>query len=342
MMSQGRVEGDRTSLGGSVSVLVTGAAGFIGSHLVDRLLDDGEEVVGIDDLSSGSLDNLADARSSSSGKFSFQRLDITSGAVEELIRARTPEVIYHLAAQVDVRKSVADPVRDAVVNIIGTVRLLQAASSAGVTKVIFTSSGGCIYGEPDESRLPVTEDQVFSPAAMPESPYGVSKKVVLDYLRYFRNVQGLDYTALALSNVYGPRQEPASEVGLEGQVVAIFCRRMLAGKPCTIYGDGTQTRDFVFVDDVVSAYMMARSTAGGELVNVGSGSELSVTELHSRLARLTATRFEPAHAPARPGELQRIVVDPSKAATVLGWKPDADLDRGLEQTVAWFRAHPKP
>jgi len=325
-----------------MSTMVTGAAGFIGSHLVDRLLQQGEEVIGVDDLSSGSLDNLAAARDSAVGKFSFEHIDITSGAVDELIRARAPEIIYHLAAQVDVRKSVADPVHDATVNIVGTLRLLQAASGAGVSKVVFTSSGGCIYGEPDGSRLPVSEDQVYWAEAMPESPYGVSKKVVLDYLRYFRAVQGLDYTALALSNVYGPRQEPASEVGLEGQVVAIFCRRMLADRPCTIYGDGTQTRDFVFVDDVVSAYILARSAGGGELVNVGSGSELSVNELHGRLAELAEGRLAPDYAPARPGELQRIVVDTSKAAAVLGWKPETGLDRGLEQTVAWFRAHPKP
>jgi UDP-glucose 4-epimerase len=323
-----------------VSVMVTGAAGFIGSHLVDRLVAEGDEVVAVDDLSSGSLDNLAAARAS--GRLRFNRVDITSSAVEDLIRKEEPEVIFHLAAQVDVRKSVADPVLDAQVNIIGTLRLLQAAAGSNVAKVVFTSSGGCIYGEPDAARLPVTEDQVYLPEAMPESPYGVSKKVVLDYLRYFRAVRGLDYTALALSNVYGPRQEPASEVGLEGQVVAIFSRRMLGGQPCTIYGDGTQTRDFVFVDDVVSAYALARAAGGGELVNVGSGLELSVNELHDRLAARTGSQFEPRFAEARPGELQRIVVDPSKAAAVLGWKAETGLDEGLERTVAWFQAHPRP
>src|SRR5918999_1524806 len=239
-------------------VLVTGAAGFIGSHLVDRLLLEGEDVLGVDDLSSGTLSNLADARRTNMGKFTFQRVDVTSTALADLIKRTKPEIVYHLAAQVDVRKSVKDPLFDAMVNIIGTLNLLQAASEGGTRKVVFTSSGGCIYGEPDESRLPVTEDQVFSPEAMPESPYGVSKKVVLDYLRYYKAVKGLDYSALALANVYGPRQEPSSEVGLEGQVVAIFCKKMLGGRPCTVYGDGTQTRDFVFVDDVVSAFVAAR------------------------------------------------------------------------------------
>ena len=319
-------------------VLVTGAGGFIGSHLVDRLLGEGEEVLGVDDLSSGTLANLADARRSTMGKFTFQRVDITSTALAELIKRQKPEVVFHLAAQVDVRRSVSDPIHDAMLNIIGTLNVLQAAKEAGTEKVVFTSSGGCIYGEPDGSRLPVTEDQVFWPEALPESPYGVSKKVVLDYLRYFKTVQDLDYTALALSNVYGPRQEPASEVGLEGQVVAIFCRKMLAGRPCTIYGDGSQTRDFVFVDDVVSAFVAARDKGGGELVNVSSGRELSVNELYFQLAELTGTRHEPVYAPARSGELNRIVVDPSKAARELGWQPAIDLDDGLKQTVAWFRA----
>ncbi|MFP5299465.1 MAG: NAD-dependent epimerase/dehydratase family protein, partial [Actinomycetota bacterium] len=199
-------------------VLVTGAAGFIGSHLVDRLLAEGEEVLGIDDLSSGSLANLAAARNSSTGKFTFSRIDIRSDAVIDFIKRNKPEVIFHLAAQVDVRKSVADPIHDAMVNIIGTLNVLHAASEAGTRKVVFTSSGGCVYGEPGQDRLPVTEDQFFLPVSMPESPYGVSKRVMFDYLRYFKAVKGVDFTALALANVYGPRQEPASEVGLEGQV----------------------------------------------------------------------------------------------------------------------------
>jgi UDP-glucose 4-epimerase len=322
-----------------VRTLVTGAAGFIGSHLVDRLLSEGEEVLGVDDLSSGTLTNLSEARSTRMGKFSFQRVDITSTAVSDLIKRTKPDLILHLAAQVDVRKSVRDPIHDAMINLIGTLNLLEAATEVGTRKIVFTSSGGCIYGEPDESRLPVTEDQVFLPEALPESPYGVSKKVALDYLRYYRTVKGLDFTALALANVYGPRQEPASEVGLEGQVVAIFCRKMLSGRPCTIYGDGTQTRDFVYVDDVVTAFLAARDRGSGELINVGSGRELSVNDLYARLAELTGTRFEPIHAEARPGELHRIVVDPAKAGKVLGWSPVTELDEGLKHTVAWFRAH---
>jgi UDP-glucose 4-epimerase len=319
-----------------LQALVTGAAGFIGSHLVDRLLDEGHEVVGVDDLSSGQLRNLAGARSRQ-GRFTFHRMDVTSSALAELIKRVRPEVLFHLAAQIDVRKSVSDPICDAMVNVIGTVNLLQAATEAGSRKVVFTSSGGCIYGEPDPSRLPVSEDQIFTEAAKPESPYGVSKKIVLDYLRYYRDVQDLDYTALALSNVYGPRQEPAAEVGLEGQVVAIFCRRMLAGLPCTIYGDGDQTRDFVYVRDVVAAFVAAADKGSGELVNVSSGQELSVNDLYARLSRLTGNEVDPNYAEARPGELRKIYVDNSKAKVVLGWKPEVSLDEGLGETVAWFK-----
>ena len=176
--------------------------------------------------------------------------------------------------------------------------------------------------------------------SLPTSPYGVSKKVVLDYLRYHRAVRDLDFTALALANIYGPRQEPTSDVGLEGQVVAIFTRKMLSRRPCTIYGDGAQTRDFLYVDDAVNAFIAAQDRAGGELLNVGSGVEVSVTELHDKLRELTGDRFEPTFAAARPGEVERIVVDATRARQVLGWSPAVGLDDGLRQTVAWFRANP--
>lgn len=319
-------------------VLVTGAAGFIGSHLVDRLLAEGDEVFGIDDMSSGQMSNLVDARRSTTGKFKFHRLDITSTALGEHVKRMKPELVFHLAAQVDVRRSVKDPIHDAMVNVVGTLNLLQACSQCDVRKVVFTSSGGCIYGEPPQDLLPVPERQVFAPDALPESPYGVSKKVVLDYFRYYRHMRELDYTALALANVYGPRQEPAAEVGLEGQVVAIFCRKMLDRRPATIYGDGTQTRDFIYVDDVVTALVAARDKGGGELLNVGSGNETSINELFAQLSELTSSRYEPIYAGARPGELERIAVDASRAREVLGWSASTPLPDGLRQTVAWFRA----
>lgn len=319
-------------------VLVTGAAGFIGSHLVDRLLAEGDEVFGIDDMSSGQMSNLIDARRSTAGKFKFHRLDITSTALGEHVKRIKPEVVFHLAAQVDVRRSVKDPIHDAMVNIVGTLNLLQVSSQADVGKIVFTSSGGCIYGEPPPEEMPVSEERVYSPEAVPESPYGVSKKVVLDYFRYFKQMKGLDYTALALSNVYGPRQEPAAEVGLEGQVVAIFCRKMLDRRPCTIYGDGIQTRDFIYVDDVVSALVASRDRGGGELLNIGSGTETSINELFAQLSELTSSRYEPVYGGARPGELERIAVDASRAKEVLGWSANTPLPEGLKHTVAWFRA----
>lgn len=318
--------------------MVTGAGGFIGSHLVDRLLADGEHVLGVDDLSSGRLANLSSARSTTVGKFQFQRLDVTSTALSDHIERTKPELIFHLAAQVDVRRSVKDPIHDAMINVIGTLNLLRSAADAGTRKIVFASSGGCIYGEPDGSRLPVREDEIFAPDTVPMSPYGVSKKIALDYFRYFRAVRDLDYTALALSNIYGPRQEPAMQVGLEGQVVAIFLKRMLSRRPCTIYGDGSQTRDFLYVDDVVGAFLAARGDGGGELVNVGSGVEVSIADLHTKLAELTSSRYEPVFSAPRRGEVGRIVVDPAKAADVLGWHPTVPLDEGLRQTYAWFRA----
>jgi UDP-glucose 4-epimerase len=321
-----------------MSVMVTGAGGFIGSHLVDRLLAEGEHVLGVDNLSTGQLANLSSARSSTIGRFQFQRLDITSTALTDYIARTKPELIFHLAAQVDVRRSVKDPIGDAMINVVGTLNLLRSAADAGAKKVVFASSGGCIYGEPDESRLPATEDQIYTPDALPTSPYGVSKKIALDYFRYFRAMHDLDYTALALSNIFGPRQEPATQVGLEGQVVAIFIKRMLARRPCTIYGDGSQTRDFLYVDDAVSAFLAARESAGGELVNVGSGSEVSIADLYAKLAELTSSRLEPVHSARRPGEVDRIVVDTAKARDVLGWSPRVDLDEGLVRTLAWFKA----
>lgn len=321
-----------------MKVLVTGAGGFIGSHLVDRLLGEGDEVFGIDDMSSGQMSNLVEARRSGTGKFKFHRLDITSTALGEFVARTKPEVVFHLAAQVDVRHSVKDPIHDAMVNVVGTLNLLQECSRAGVSKVVFTTSGGTIYGDVPDAELPVPEQRIHAPEAAPASPYGVSKKIVLDYFRYFRAVKELDYTALALSNVYGPRQEPAAEVGLEGQVIAIFCRKMLAGRPCTIYGDGEQTRDFAYVDDVVSALLASRERGSGELINVGSGVQTSINDLFHKLAELTGSRYEPIYGAARPGELQRIAVDPTKAGEVLGWTPAISLDEGLRHTVAWFRS----
>jgi UDP-glucose 4-epimerase len=311
-----------------VKALVTGGAGFIGSTLVDRLLAEDWDVDVVDDLSTGSLANLADARAEGSRRFSFHRLDIRSPAVTDHIAHRKPDVIFHLAAQADVRVSVARPVFDAEVNILGTLNICQGALAAGTKKVVFASSGGTIYGTPE--HLPVNEGH----SQHPESPYGVAKKASGDYLHYYREIHGLEYTACAFSNVYGPRQDPHGEAG----VVAIFCGLMLDKSRPTIFGDGKQTRDFVYVDDVVDALVRASEKGDGLVINIGTGIETTVEELYDAVARAVDFTEEPARAPARAGELQRSALDPGRAAMQLGWKPFTDLDEGVSRTLDWFAA----
>jgi UDP-glucose 4-epimerase len=310
-----------------VKALVTGGAGFIGSTLADRLLAENWDVDVVDDLSTGSLANLADARSEGSRRFSFHRLDIRSPAVTDFIAHRKPDVVFHLAAQADVRVSVARPVFDAEVNILGTLNVCQGALAAGTRKVVFASSGGTIYGTPE--HLPVTEGH----SQRPESPYGVAKKASGDYLHYYREIHGLEYTALAFSNVYGPRQDPHGEAG----VVAIFSGLMLEGRRPTIFGDGKQTRDFVFVDDVVDALVRATEKGGGLVINIGTGVETSVQELFDTMARVSGYKGEAHNAPARVGELERSALDPGRAEIHLGWKPWTDLDEGIARTLDYFR-----
>jgi len=309
-------------------ILVTGGAGFIGAGLVERLLAEGEDVDVIDDLSTGSLANLGPARAMAGGKLRFHRLDVRHPGLAELLDQRRPEVVFHLAAQADVRVSVENPVLDADVNILGSLRLCQAALAAGCRKVVFAGSGGTLYGVPE--ALPVAEGH----SRRPVSPYGVAKKAVGDYLHYYKEIQGLDYTILALANVYGPRQDPHGEAG----VVAIFAGRLLAGETPTIFGDGNQTRDFVFVDDVVDAFARARSAGSGLLANIGTGTETTVNDLFATMARLTAFGEPAEYAPARPGELPRSALDPALAGAELGWKPLHPLEDGLDRTLAWFRA----
>ena len=312
--------------------LVTGGAGFIGSTLVDRLLAEGHEVDVVDDLSSGSLANLADARANPEHVFQLHRLDIRDAAVVELIERRRPEVVFHLAAQVDVRISVADPVLDAMINVIGSLHVLEGARRAGSRKVVFASSGGTIYGEPGGDELPIKESQPQRPI----SPYGVTKKVVGDYLFAYRELHELEFTALALANVYGPRQDPHGEAG----VVAIFAGRLLSGEPCTIFGDGEQTRDYVFVDDVVDAFVRASDKGGGLILNIGTGVETSVNELYGTMARVAHVDRAATLAPARGGELPRSSLDAGRAEIQLGWKPWTDLATGTVAVLDYFRARP--
>lgn len=307
--------------------LVTGGAGFIGSTLVDRLLAEDWSVVVVDDLSTGSLANLADARGSDGRRFSFHRFDVRSPGMREVLARAKPDVVFHLAAQIDVRVSVANPILDAEINILGSLNVLEGCLASGVGKVVFASSGGTIYGLPDE--IPTRE----SAPQIPESPYGVAKKVVGDYLHFYRESRGLESTALALANVYGPRQDPHGEAG----VVAIFAGKLLRGETPVIFGDGAQTRDFVFVDDVVDAFVRASERGGGLLLNIGTAAETSVVELYEAMARLVKHKGAPRHEAARIGELARSALDPARAEMHLGWKPWTSLDEGLSRTLSHFR-----
>ena len=313
-----------------MKALVTGGAGFIGSTLVDRLLAEGHQVDVVDNLSSGSLANLADARANAGHQVNFHQIDIRDEGLGELMARQAPEVVFHLAAQADVRVSVARPVFDAEVNVVGSLNVLEGARAAGARKVVFASSGGTIYGEPDPSELPVKESHPQHPL----SPYGVAKKVVGDYLYAYRALHDLEYTALALANVYGPRQDPHGEAG----VVAIFTGKLLAGDPCTIFGSGEQTRDFVYVDDVVDAFVRAADRGSGVLANVGTGREVSVNELYDTMAAAAGVTDPAVRAPARAGELDRSALDPGRAGIHLDWKPWTTLEAGTQQVIDWFRA----
>jgi len=306
--------------------LVTGGAGFIGSHLCDRLLAEGHRVVAVDDLSTGRIANLSEARGYGN-EFTFFNMDVRADGLLSLFERHRPEVMMHVAAQAAVSTSVEDPVHDAAVNVMGLLNLMECCVKTGVRKVVYAASGGTLYGEP--RKLPVKETAIGRPV----SPYGISKKVGIDYLAYYEREHGVTFTALALANVYGPRQNPDGEAG----VVAIFASRMLAGQTPTIFGDGNQTRDYVFVDDVVHAFALAAGRGDGRLVNVGTGLETSVNGLSRMLAALSGFTGQPAQGPARPGDLRRSALDPSLAEEVLGWRPWTHLEDGLGETVAYLR-----
>jgi UDP-glucose 4-epimerase len=306
--------------------LVTGAAGFIGSTLVDSLLADGHTVVGLDDLSSGRSENLGQAERSAD--FEFIKADIVEADLIGLLADTRPEVIFHLAAQISVRHSVDDPPFDAAVNVVGTVRLAEAARRAGVRKIVHTSSGGSIYGTPPS--YPTGEDVPTDPT----SPYAAGKVAGEVYLNTFRNLYGLECSHIAPANVYGPRQDPHGEAG----VVAIFAQALLADRPTKIFGDGTDTRDYVYVDDVVDAFVRASGEAGGgRRFNVGTGVETSVRQLHTAIASAVGAPDEPEFHPARLGDLRRSCLDIGRAESVLGWRPSVELEDGVGRTVDYFR-----
>ncbi|MDA8026957.1 MAG: NAD-dependent epimerase/dehydratase family protein [Actinomycetota bacterium] len=312
-------------------VMVTGGAGFIGSHLVDRLLELGFIVDVIDDLSSGSLLNLTNARQNYLGRLFIHQLDIRSQSLIELTRRRRPSTIFHLAARTDVTASIANPSDDLSVNVSGSIRVLEAALAGEATKVIYATSAA-IYGDPSQELLPLDEGTQLRPI----SPYGASKRAVIDYLEIFRSVYDLEYTALVFANVYGPRQGFRGESG----VVSTFAERLLAGRPCQVFGDGTSTRDYVYVTDVVDAMIRAMDSAGGLLVNVGTAVETQINVLFELIARATGSTLGPRMTPRRTGEIQRSSLAIERAKAQLGWKPTVDVHDGVSLLIDWYNSRP--
>jgi UDP-glucose 4-epimerase len=309
-------------------VLVTGGAGFIGSHVTDAYLQRGDEVVVVDSLVHGRRENVPEGAE-------FVELDIRDPRVADLIRERRFDIINHHAAQMDVRVSVQDPRFDASVNVDGLLNLLQAAHESGVGRVLYVSSGGVVYGEPEVRPTPETSPK------LPESPYGVTKLAGEQYLYYYHRVHGMEYAVLRYSNVYGPRQDPHGEAG----VVAIFSTRLIREQPLTVFGDGEQTRDYVFVGDVVAANMLlseAQLPAARSLddrgFNVGTGVETSVNQLARGLMEASGAVVEMSNAPARAGEVRHSSLDTARLRS-LGWEPRTSLLDGLRQTYQWIRAH---
>lgn len=302
-------------------ILVTGGAGFIGSNVTDRFIDLGHEVAILDDFSTGQ-------RAFVNPRARLYELDLLDTAgVERCIAEFRPDAVDHHAAQIDVRHSVQDPVADATTNIIGGLRLLEACTRHGVKKFIYASTGGALYGE--GRTLPATEDHPVNP----ESPYGVSKHTLEHYLYMWKLLHGLDYTVLRYPNVYGPRQNPHGEAGVN----AIFIGLMLEGKPPRIFGDGEAVRDYLYVGDVVEANVLALERGSGATVNLGTGIGTSVNDIVRALRPLTGFEGEPVHEPPRAGEVQRIYLDAARAGRVLGWAPRTTFVEGLARTVEWSR-----
>ena len=307
--------------------LVTGGAGFIGSHVVDALVARGDEVRALDDLSSGRRQNLDSAIAAGAelieGSITDQEL------IDSLFADLRPEAVFHLAAQIDVRVSVADPVFDLDLNVGGTIRLLEAIRRQGSGKLVFASTGGAIYGEGVDRRLPFAEDD----ECRPDAPYGQSKLAAEGYIGLYRRLHGVDAVALRLGNVYGPRQ-----TGGEAGVVAIFLDALLAGRRPVVYGDGEQTRDYVFVSDVADAFLTTDHAQDAGPYNIGTGRETTVLELGRMISGALDTEFEFDFAPPRTGEVQRTASDPARAAAGLGWRAAHDLERGIPITAEWFRS----
>jgi UDP-glucose 4-epimerase len=320
-----------------VRYFVTGAAGFIGSTLVDRLLAEGHNVVGIDNLSGGVAANLEQAHRRNRlgpGRFTLLTTDLQAPELASIVAGTNPDAVFHLAAQVDLRASVSDPQFDARSNVLGTINVLEASRRAGVQRFVYAASGGSRYGAP--SRLPVDETAQVHPL----SPYAAAKVAGEMYVHAYAGMYGIAPICLGLANVYGPRQNPHGEAG----VIAVFGSRMISGRPVTVYGDGTASRDYVYVDDVADAFMRAGqaplTTVG--TYNIGTGRQTTVAEVHRLIAAVLDGSSMPRYAAARTGELDAIALDATKAEKELGWKPAVDLVEGIQRTMQWLRATLEP
>ncbi len=306
---------------GGVKILVTGGAGFIGSHVVDAYIAGGHDVAVVDALTTGREANLHP-------RARLYRVDVASPALGEVFARERPEVVNHHAAQASVSVSVQEPAEDARVNVLGTLNVLHQAHRAGARRVIYASTGGALYGEPE--RIPVREDHPIRPL----SPYGASKHAGETYTGLYARLHGLGVFILRYANVYGPRQDPYGEAG----VVAIFTAAMLAGRTPTIFGDGTQTRDFVYAEDVARANLLATTYEGNGVAHVGTGAETTVNEVYRLLAVATGYAGTPTYGPPRPGDVYRIALDAAEAGGTMGWNAQVGLQEGLRRTVEWFHA----
>jgi len=303
-----------------MNILVTGGAGFIGSNVADAFINEGHTVIILDDFSSGKQENVHP-------KAKVYKMDIQDARVEQIFRDEKIEVMCHHAAQMDVRKSVADPKFDASVNVQGFLNLMECGRKYGLKKVIFSSTGGAIYGEQD--YFPADEQHPMRPL----SPYGITKLVTEKYLFFYKEIYGIDHVILRYANIYGPRQNPHGEAG----VVAIFSQRMLKGEQPVINGEGKQTRDYVFVGDVVQANLLGLKYTGSNIFNIGTGIETDVNQLFHHIKKLTGSTCEENHIPAKAGEQMRSVITSKKITDMLGWKPTVTLEEGLKRTVEFFK-----